>query len=161
MQCGLYRAISDGKLRRHALLPGKSARRRHGIVRGRSGPRPDEERQLLQSAGIGAADLGPHRPRFFGRRVSETFLLAPHTGNEEEVRRSVRSLVDELVAESLIVPATDAPLNASSEPLGTAGPEAPFVLPVLERYTDMQELLLLDPYPRCGRIGLAAPQSRG
>ncbi len=75
----------------------------------------------------------------------ETFFPLRHNGNAEEVRSSVLSLIDELVAESLIVPAKDAPVGASSEPLGTAGPEAPFVLPVLERYTDMQELLLLDP----------------
>jgi Coenzyme PQQ synthesis protein D (PqqD) len=72
------------------------------------------------------------------------FLLAHHTGDEEEIRRSVRNLVEELVAESLIVPATGAPPNASLQ-TPPAEPGTPFVLPVLERYTDMQELLFLDP----------------
>jgi len=73
------------------------------------------------------------------------FLLASHAGNEEEVRSSVRTLVDELVAESLIVPVASAPSTASSKPPAPVEPGAPFELPVLERYTDMQELLFLDP----------------
>lgn len=74
-----------------------------------------------------------------------TFLLASHAGNEEEVRSSVRNLVDELVAESLIVPVASAPSAASSKTSASVEPGAPFELPVLERYTDMQELLFLDP----------------
>ena len=74
------------------------------------------------------------------------FLLASHAGDEEEVRRSVRNLVDELVAESLIVPATRAPPNSLRQrQLAPVEPGTPFVPPVLERYTDMQELLFLDP----------------
>lgn len=82
-----------------------------------------------------------------GRSVEDTgdYLVARHQGDEQEVRRSVRNLVDELVAESLIVPVTKGSTDAmlkTSDPVETG---APFVLPVLERYTDMQELLLLDP----------------
>lgn len=74
------------------------------------------------------------------------FLLASHAGNnEEEVRSSVRTLVDELVAERLILPVASAPSTASSKPAVPMEPSAPFELPVLERYTDMQELLFLDP----------------
>jgi hypothetical protein len=73
------------------------------------------------------------------------YLVARHTGDEEEVRRSVRNLVDELVAESLLVPVPSPSSTASVEGPGTVESNTPFVPPVLERYTDMQELLFLDP----------------
>jgi hypothetical protein len=72
-------------------------------------------------------------------------LVARHAGDEEEVRRSTQNLVEELVAESLIVPDASASPGASTDTTSTAEPLTPFVRPVLERYTDMQELLLLDP----------------
>ena len=72
------------------------------------------------------------------------FLLASHAADEEEVRRSVRNLVEELVAESLIVPVPAPPIAAGKTPNSRAT-GTPFVPPVLERYTDMQELLFLDP----------------
>jgi hypothetical protein len=73
------------------------------------------------------------------------FLLASHAADEEEVRRSVRNLVEELVAESLIVPVSSAPTPASGKTPAPVEPGTPFLPPVLERYTDMQELLFLDP----------------
>jgi hypothetical protein len=57
----------------------------------------------------------------------------------------VRNLVEELVAESLIVPLSSAPTPASGKTPAPVEPGTPFVPPVLERYTDMQELLFLDP----------------
>jgi Coenzyme PQQ synthesis protein D (PqqD) len=81
-----------------------------------------------------------------GRSVEDTgdYLVARHQG-AEEVRRSVHDLVDELVAESLIVPAKNGSSTAVMELPDTAESDTPFIPPVLERYTDMQELLLLDP----------------
>lgn len=72
-------------------------------------------------------------------------LVARHGEDAGEIRRSVRNLVEELVAESLIVPLASAPSPTSPEAPGPLDLDKPFVLPVLERYTDMQELLLLDP----------------
>jgi Coenzyme PQQ synthesis protein D (PqqD) len=82
-----------------------------------------------------------------GRSVEDTgdYLVARHQGAEEEVRRSLHDLVEELVAESLIVPAKNGSATAVMEQPEAAEPDTPFVPPVLERYTDMQELLLLDP----------------
>jgi len=72
-------------------------------------------------------------------------LVERHNGDADVIRRSVQDLVDELVAESLLVPLSGAPRPSSAKSSGVLDLDAPFVLPVLERYTDMQELLLLDP----------------
>ena len=72
-------------------------------------------------------------------------LVERHNGDADVIRRSVRDLVDELVAESLLVPLSSALRPSSAKPSSALDLDAPFVLPVLERYTDMQELLLLDP----------------
>ena len=72
-------------------------------------------------------------------------LVTRYPDDAGEIKRSAQDLVEELVAESLIVPLAGAPTAASSNNTNPLDSDAPFVLPVLERYTDMQELLLLDP----------------
>jgi Coenzyme PQQ synthesis protein D (PqqD) len=72
-------------------------------------------------------------------------LVERHNDDADIIRRSARDLVDELVAESLLVPLSSAPRPSSAKASSVLDLDAPFVLPVLERYTDMQELLLLDP----------------
>lgn len=80
-------------------------------------------------------------------------LLAGHTGEEIAVayaeagqgdRNSVTAAVslfaDELQEEQLIVPGDQAATPGSAEL-----PKAPFSNPALQRYTDMQDLLLVDP----------------
>jgi hypothetical protein len=52
------------------------------------------------------------------------------------------ALVEALLAEGLIVPATDVEVGAWS---AVPGSDGPYGAPVLERYTDMEDLLLLDP----------------
>lgn len=69
--------------------------------------------------------------------------------NRREVADGVEQLLVELQQESLIVPSTldefsigpDSPLPASSEGFD----KVPFERPVLHKYTDMEDLLLLDP----------------
>jgi Coenzyme PQQ synthesis protein D (PqqD) len=73
------------------------------------------------------------------------YLGACHAGDPEEFTRTAQNLVEELVVESLIVPLENAPSPASLKAPDPLKSDAPFVPPVLERYTDMQELLLLDP----------------
>jgi hypothetical protein len=72
-------------------------------------------------------------------------LLLRYEGERGSIEASVRTFVDELVAEELVSPAEN---GAAPRPAATAaGGEArqPFAEPRLERYTDMQELLMLDP----------------
>jgi hypothetical protein len=74
-------------------------------------------------------------------------LSARYSANRVEVEQSVIQLIGELQQEQLIVP--DGAIGASSS--GTQAPSVPstvkseFQAPVLQKFTDMQELLLLDP----------------
>jgi hypothetical protein len=68
-----------------------------------------------------------------------------HQASKEHIRGSIEKLVEELVAEDLVVPVANAFSSASGQTPGTMKSNGQFMPPVLERYTDMQELLLLDP----------------
>ena len=57
--------------------------------------------------------------------------------------QAVSGLTGSLVQEGLIVPADALPLSVPAD--APASVRIPFEPPVLHRYTDMQELLLLDP----------------
>ena len=68
-----------------------------------------------------------------------------YAGEPQAVERGVREFADALLRESILVE-TDAGEPAPSEPIPSspAGPNA-FEAPVLNKYTDMKDLLLLDP----------------
>ena len=81
-----------------------------------------------------------------------------YEGSRGEIERAVDSLVDELQREGLIVPAP------TTEPESTRGqrpsPDVeskagrrPFEMPMLQKYTDMQELMLLDPIHEVDETG--------
>jgi hypothetical protein len=86
-----------------------------------------------------------------------TLLLAGMSANEvaavlseryeasiEDIAPAIERLCGELVAEALIV--ADADLQASSRSAGEAADgRRPFTPPTLQIYSDMQDLLLLDP----------------
>jgi hypothetical protein len=83
-----------------------------------------------------------------------------YDADPEQIAQPVRALIDELLAEELILdaPSTD-PRNAQPggettetttvSPAGVDQSEfatrAPFVAPVLHKYTDMQQFMLVDP----------------
>jgi hypothetical protein len=74
-------------------------------------------------------------------------LAERYTAAREEIGSAVSRLLDELAGERLIEEA--APEGAASGELLSAPPgqngRVPFVAPVLEKHTDMQDLILLDP----------------
>lgn len=90
---------------------------------------------LLES-GAALAQIGAH-------------LAAQTSGSPAEINEALTNFVNELLAEALLVPApTATDSSAITEPVATAAaPIAlpPFSAPVLNKYSDMQELLLLDP----------------
>jgi hypothetical protein len=69
-----------------------------------------------------------------------------HGGPLETFEAAVTQLAEELLSEGLLEPVAAAELNGapSPKPRAEAKPGA-FVAPVLRKYTDMQELLLVDP----------------
>jgi hypothetical protein len=72
-------------------------------------------------------------------------LAERYAASTEEIRSAISRLLDELAAERLIEEAAeDAPAEPLSAPPAQNG-RVPFIAPVLEKHTDMQDLILLDP----------------
>ena len=79
------------------------------------------------------------------------------------VAEGVHALVDELAREQLLDPAAVSQNGAGPQAgAGGTGSEAPtgepFARPVLEKYTDMQDLVLLDPVHEVDSAGWPAPK---
>jgi hypothetical protein len=74
-----------------------------------------------------------------------------------EIDTAVSALIDELLAEGLIA-ATEEAAASGEERAADDAARSPFAAPVLTRYTDMQELLLLDPIHEVDETGW--PQRR-
>lgn len=85
-----------------------------------------------------------------GKSVEEILEVIPrlYRGDPAVMETSVKSLIDDLVKEDLIVPdastAGGSPQSPSSGTVETQTLEE-FEAPVLKKYSDMQDLLLLDP----------------
>jgi hypothetical protein len=80
-----------------------------------------------------------------GARVSEIAALLERTyEGENEFAIALTRFLDEIVAEELVIP-MPADGQATTALTETVVSGAPFETPVLEKYTDMQELVLLDP----------------
>jgi hypothetical protein len=76
--------------------------------------------------------------------VTET-IVQNYSGERAHIEAALRNFMGEMVNEGLVVTVESAEMDGvlSQSPAGTA--PAPFQLPVLRKYTDMQDLLLLDP----------------
>jgi hypothetical protein len=75
-------------------------------------------------------------------------LQARYQSDPAEMKRAVASFLEELENEKIIIPRTSAPENTPAPaPIGdtSAGAVSVFAPPALEKYTDMQELLQVDP----------------
>jgi hypothetical protein len=77
-----------------------------------------------------------------------TQLCTLYQSSSGEITRSLPNFVSELVQEQLIVstnpsPSTNVVVNAVTPPQEFTGHS--FIIPTLQKFTDMQELLLLDP----------------
>jgi hypothetical protein len=83
------------------------------------------------------------------------WACATFDGPREAIAEAVHALVAELAAEGLLVVAGDpAPAGAA---VPAIGPRRPFERPVVNRYTDMQELLLVDPIHEVDEAGWPHP----
>jgi hypothetical protein len=72
-------------------------------------------------------------------------MKAEFAGDQDEIARETAKFLDQLVAEALVdIGSTDASDGPAGAPLNGAPPK-PFSAPLLQKYTDMEEMLLLDP----------------
>ena len=80
-------------------------------------------------------------------------LMQRYDGSLARVIDDVNTLVSRLQAEDLIRLAEDGikPVSVASEPASAS--KSPYEPPVLERFEDMKELLLLDPIHEVGDVG--------
>ena len=74
-------------------------------------------------------------------------MTAHYAGPQEEIEKSVTDLISELVAEELIVPGDGASTPAPNSVSTIAEPaeKVPFEGIALQKFFDMEDLLLLDP----------------
>lgn len=78
----------------------------------------------------------------------QNVILQAYQGDAQDIDRGVQELLAQLQQENLIVPvdeAGEAVDPAQSEPSNNGHEKPSFNAPMLHKYSDMQELLLLDP----------------
>jgi hypothetical protein len=71
-------------------------------------------------------------------------LEAVYEAGSGEIEAAVSTFLTELASEELIVPAEDLPRPAPAAPT-PAAKRLPFTLPPVGKFTDMQDIILLDP----------------
>jgi hypothetical protein len=96
-----------------------------------------------------------------GAPVNEivTAISTTHAGDAAEIERAVTDLIQQLRAENLVVPdESETPLaQFSAAPNHNGHQKTAFRAPVLQKFTDMQELLLLDPIHDVDDMGWPKP----
>ena len=83
-------------------------------------------------------------------------LRSRYDASEGEIRAAVRRLLDELEREGL-VRAEEGEAAPTAPASGNGAGRLPFAAPVLEKHTDMQDLILLDPVHEVGAQGWPHP----
>ena len=68
-----------------------------------------------------------------------------YEGQRDAIENAVGDFLDELVAEGLVSRSENGAVAATSSPYPNGATRLPFVPPQLEKYTDMQDIILLDP----------------
>ena len=87
----------------------------------------------------------------------QNLVLQTYQGNAADIDRGVQDLLAQLEQENLIVPVDGTALDLSHG-LPSNGHEKPsFTVPLLHKYSDMQELLLLDPIHDVDEAGWPKP----
>ena len=87
-------------------------------------------------------------------------LSERHSVDRNEIDGAVANLIDQLVSERLLESNGDSPPAAAARaraPVPAQGTEG-FRVPVLEKYTDMQDFLLVDPIHGVGEDGWPSPK---
>jgi hypothetical protein len=88
-------------------------------------------------------------------------LQSLYTADEAQLSGALDGFLQKLLGDGLIAPGevtADVPAPASPEP---AGERVPFVVPKLERFEDMQDIILLDPVHKVDSQGWPHPAPAG
>lgn len=81
-----------------------------------------------------------------GRSIDEVAAALEETyGPSPEIRSAIERLTEELRGETLLEPLEGDADPSSAEDVPASETAVPFVAPLLERYEDMQDFLLVDP----------------
>lgn len=90
-------------------------------------------------------DIWEYVDRGLGDDQIVNAMIASYEGDRITIEKHVQQLLNQLREQKLIVP-VDAPSTMEQAAAAAVGQEkAEFVEPVLHKYTDMEDLLLLDP----------------
>ena len=90
-----------------------------------------------------------------------TALATRYTGPANEIAAAVDAFLAELQREGLVLPTDGDDARADLPPGGPGSARSPFSRPVLSRFDDIQELLLLDPIHEVEEAGWPAARDRG
>lgn len=82
----------------------------------------------------------------------QEYIAASYEGDRAEMARTVQGFLDELVADGLVGETVQSAANEKIAAMPNIA-RAPFQAPVLNKYTDMEELLLLDPIHEVDELG--------
>ena len=74
-----------------------------------------------------------------------SILTSRYEGSKEDIENSVDHLITQLRKENLIVPASPGDAKKTDDPEKPARQKSKFARPALNKFGDMQDLLLLDP----------------
>jgi hypothetical protein len=77
--------------------------------------------------------------------------IASFEGDPGSIGQSIRAFIEMLTQEGLVVPVPDG--APEGVPSGEPSPREPFAAPALNTFSDMQELLLLDPIHEVDEAG--------
>ena len=93
-------------------------------------------------------------------------LLGEFGGDPAKIKTEAEAFIAELAAEAILVPCppADNPREGQETPgaIGAAIPRPPYRSPIIEKFSDMQDLLLLDPIHEVDEMGwphAAVPKS--
>ena len=99
------------------------------------------------------ADLWDHLARGRGRADTLALLEQRYDADPELLAETVDELVKRLAEEELLEAVVDGAAAPNGAPAEPAAERLPFKAPQLEKYTDMQDFLLVDPIHETDETG--------
>jgi hypothetical protein len=84
-------------------------------------------------------------------------LVGSYDADASEIQAAIERLVDELRAEQILVEAPPGDSGGDLWTRGATGERRPFVAPTLKKFTDMQDIILLDPVHEVDQRGWPHP----